>query len=247
MNILTPVRYHLWQNKRALFIFYGIIYVIYAMAVVATLTISSISGPVSMSGIEFASMIFIFILGLSSFSESFGMFLQNGMSRRTLFISTAYSFVIVAAIMAAVDSINGLLANFAFKYQGMFLQTYHPRYGETAGSALQVFEGLLWYLFLYSLLAMIGLFIGTLYYRMDKRQKILVSVGVPTLALVFLPLFNRIVTNGALFSAIGNFLYFVQGFESGHNPYYAMTTYILSFAFFGCLSFLLMRRAVVRN
>jgi len=248
MSILTAVKYQIGDSKRSLLIYYGIIYAIYTITIIATrVTNDMSSGSFTISGIELSSMIFIFVLGLNYFSESFGMFLQNGISRKTLFKSLAISIVPIAAFMAIVDSINTVLANLLINYEGMYTQFYHPRYTEAAGSGLQFFEGLLWYLTAYAMVAMIGFFITTLYYRMDRLQKLLISIGVPVTLVVILPIVDSIFTKGAILRGIGGFFNFAWGYQAGFNPYYSMVTCTLFFALFAGLTYLLIRRAVVKN
>lgn len=244
MNLKTGVKYQLWEAKRSLIIFYGIIYVIYIFSITAARAFSSVT--VTFGGIELSSIIFLFVLGLNLFSESFRMFLQNGLSRRTLFFSLVLSILPISAFMATVDSINGLVANLLVNYDGIYLQMYGLRYGTGIGLQ-QTIEGLFWYTTAYAMVAMLGLLITTLYYRLNKMGKLLISIGLPVTFVVILPLIDRTFTRGAIFKGIFNFLTFAWGFQNGFNPYYSMITSTLFFALFGCLTYLLMRRAVVRQ
>lgn len=245
MNIQTAVKYRIWDSKRPLMIYYGIIYAILALVVITTITVSNAS--ISIGGIEFSSMIFIFIFGLNSFKETFRMFLQNGLSRMTLFKSFALGIIPIVALMAAVDSINSLWVSLAINYDSMFSQFYSPRYAGAAGNAVQYIEGFLWYLFAYAMVAMLGLFITTLYYRMDKIQKLVVSIGTPVLFIFVLPMVDANFTNGAIYKGIAEFFAFAWGYTNGFNPYYSMITCAVFFALFGGFAYLLMRKAVVHN
>lgn len=244
MNLKTGVKYQLWEGKRSLIIFYGIIYAIYTLAIVATKTFSP--ETLGISGIELSSMIFLFILGLNLFSESFRMFLQNGLSRKTLFFSLVLSILPIAAFMAIVDSINGVVASLLVDYEGMYLQIYGLRYGTGIG-VLQTIEGLFWYITAYAMVAMLGLLITMIYYRLNKMGKLLISIGFPVTFVVILPFIDSTFTNGAIFKGIYNFFAFAWGFQNGLNPYYSMITCTLFFALFGGLAYLLMRKAVVRQ
>jgi len=244
MKFSAAVKYQMWDSRHPLMIFYGIIYAIYALTIVLA---TSSSVDVRMSGIELSSMIFIFVFGLNFFKESFQMFLQNGVSRSTVFKAMAVAIIPVAAFMAIIDTVNNALANLAANYEGMYLQLYHLRYSGAFGGGVQYIEGLLWYLTAYAMMGMLGLFITTLYYRMSKKLKLLVSIGVPVTLFVVLPVVERSFTNGAIFRGIGNFFAFAWGYENGYNPYFSMVTCTLFAALFAGLSWLLIRRAVVKE
>lgn len=243
MRLQTAVKYNVWKTKRALLIFYGIIYGLFILAGITALTDGADS--FSVSGLESASVIFIFILGLNFFSESFSMFMQNGISRRTMFFSYILSFIPLAALMALWDSVNGSIAGAFINYEGMFSQLYQLRY-DGAGWQL-FFEGLLWYMFAYGMFIALGLLITVLYYRMDKGQKLLVSIGVPVGLFVALPMIDNLLVDGAIFGALGRFFTFAMGFQNGVNPYYPMATFVLAFAIFAGLAYALIRKAVVRG
>lgn len=243
MNLKAAVKYQLWESKNSLIIFYGIISAIYALALTSIALSSNTS--IRISGFELSSMIFIFVFGLNLFTDTFMMFLQNGISRGTLYKSLLATIVPVAAFMAAIDSINSNLANLVADYQSMFSQLYHLRYSQ--GGGWQFLEGLLWYLTAYAMVGMIGLFITTLYYRMGKKLKLLVSIGVPVLLVIVLPAVDTNFTNGAIFGAIAKFFAFAWGYQNGFNPYYSMVTCTVIAALFAGLTWLLVRKATIKD
>lgn len=247
MNIKTAVKYQIHGFKKPLLIYYFIIYVVFILAAVSANSANRRGAFVSLGGIEVSSMIFIFISGLNSFRETFKMFLQNGLSRKTLFISFAYSIISISAIMAFIDSINGVLARIFSIYQSAFIQFYWMRYSESSNRVLKFIEGFLWYIFTYAMLAMIGYFITVLYYRMNKALKLLVSIGVPFLFLIIIPMIDSNVTGGVISKGITNFFSFAWGYKNGFNPYFSMVTCTIIFALFGGLSYLLIRKAVVKE
>jgi len=247
MNIKAAVKYRLWDTKRPLLIFYSIIYTIMAASIIAVTNLGD--HVLSFSGFEFASMIFIFVLELNSFKEPFLMFLQNGLSRKTLFQSFVISIVPVSGLLAVIDSLNGLVMNEFMNYESIFLQFYNIRYSSCLGNVglAQFFEGMLWYLTAYAMLAMVGLFITTLNYRMNRKQRLLFFIGVPVLFVYVIPLVDRTITNGAIYRGIGEFFAFAWGYTNGYIPYYSMVTCALFFVLFGGLTYLLTRKAVANT
>ena len=59
------------------------------------------------NGLELNSMIYVGILGVFGFKEDFKMLIQNGFTRKYIFLATLSLFAFTSAIMAAVDTIVG--------------------------------------------------------------------------------------------------------------------------------------------
>ena len=94
---------------------------------------------------------------------------------------------------------------------------------------------------------MFGYFITTLYYRLNKAGKIAVSISVPGILIVGLPIFDAVVTGGMIYRAFWRFVAFALGLLSGPNPYYAMVSSLLAVALFAAFSWMLVRRAVIKD
>jgi hypothetical protein len=247
MNIKTAVKYQIYEFKKPFLIYYFIIYMIFALFFLSTSPLIRNGADVNLGGMEAASMIFIFVSGLNSFKETFRMFIQNGLSRKTLFISFVCGIIPISAFMALIDSINGVLAGMVSNYQTAYMQFYGQRYAGSSNGILQLVEGFLWSIFAYAMLAMTGYFITTLYYRMNKGLKFIVSIGVPAFFFIILPIIDTNFTDGVISKGITNFFSFAWGYKNGFNPYFSMVTCTLIFALFGGLSYLLIRKAVVKE
>lgn len=109
------------------------------------------------------------------------------------------------------------------------------------------FEKLLFTICLYAAVSMIGYFITALYYRMGKGAKIAVSVGVPAGLLIMLPIVDASLFHGKIGRTIGRLTSFAFGYSNKANPYYGMVTLLLIFAVFSALSWLLVRKAVIKD
>jgi len=131
-------------------------------------------------------------------------------------------------------------------YKSVFLQLYGSSYLHAGGAAVY-FDGLLWSITSYLCAAMTGYLITTLYYRMSKAVKITFSIGVPAMFFIVLPYIDGTLANGVIFQAIGSFFAFVNGFSNGFNPYYAVVSGALCFLLLSGLSYLLVRRAVIKD
>lgn len=245
MKFNAALKYQLYGMKRPLIIYYIIIYCLYILMLVQQAAMKGTGGGFSSSGMESATLIFLFVIGLNSFKGTFQLFLANGVSRRTMFKSYIASLLPVAAGMAIIDSLNGLLLSSFGNYNSMFHSLYQMRY-KAGTTPAEFMEGLLWLFAFYMFITMAGFLITTLYYRMNKPVKLLVSIGVPVFFFIVLPYIDTFVFNGHIFEAIGYIFAKAGGFLDGYNPYIAVLSCVISFAVFGGLSFLAMRKATVK-
>jgi len=81
MNSKAAVKYRFYDYWKALLIFYIVIAAsLVFMFVFSALTRDNPEFRGSVQGLEIASVIFLFVLGLNSFKDVFMMFMQNGIS-----------------------------------------------------------------------------------------------------------------------------------------------------------------------
>jgi hypothetical protein len=212
---------------------------------------STVSGQIG--SMEMATVIFLFILGLCSFKEPFGLMIQNGISRRTMFAARLLTTLTIAILMAIIDKV--LLVLFKFYAttnsdkvycSSLYEQLYSNGFTSGMGSfslhvSIFVFDFLL-YLFIMS----IGYFITLLFYCLNKAGQIAVGAGVPVSLWIVLPLYDSAVTNGKIFHAIGKFFDFAFGL-SAHQPSNANITSVLGFILMSGISWLLIRRVPVKE
>ena len=247
MNLKVTIKYQLSEYKKPVIIFYFVI--ICVITLMFTLTRCFDSTTSKFGGMEMSSIIFLFVMGLNSFKESFRMHLQNGVSRKTMVIGKMISAVVVCVGMAFIDRIIALIgqwvasSNEKLIYQGILEQLYTR---SNIGSVQTQLEGFLFNICIYLAVFTIGYFITIAYYRMNNALKIAVSVGVPAGLFIILPIVDVSITGGRISKALSSMLDFAFGFSKG-NPYYAMVTGILMFAVFNGLSWLMVRKAVDKN
>lgn len=250
MKYKKSLKYNLSGTLRPVVIFYIIIALILLFSLFGLITITNGSSNSSMSGMELSTAIFIFVLGLNSFKESVLMMIQNGVSRKTFFLSSIASFVILCFIMSAIDRVISLLAKFAVSfsdqvsYSSLFENMYQSKIAGMSGAAVNL-ESFLLSLCLYLAMATVGFFITISYYRMNKSLKVAVSVGVPVGVSVVLPLVDQI-AKGSISKAMMRALDFAMGFSS-QRPFHAMATFLLTFVIFSGLSWLMVRKVTVRS
>lgn len=254
-NVQKVIKFQLAEYKLAIIIFYiasfGMISMI-AMSVAKP----SVSGngieESTISGFEVGTVIFLFILALSTFSESFKMMLQNGIARKTMFKGFLITTLILSVGMTIINEIilfAGDLLSSSHKniiLNGLFQQIYGTRYVQSSGGTQMAIEGMLFLICLLAASMAIGYLITTIFYRINAYAKVAVAVSVPVLGIVVLPILDYFLTGGAILSAIGEFILFSFGIKNGHNPYYGMASLIIAYGLFTALSWVIVRRAVIK-
>ena len=102
MDIKATTKYQINEYIKSIKIFYLVVILVIALFGVLINTSAS-SNFRSTGGIEGSAMIFLFILGLNSFKETFLMMLQNGTTRKSMFIGRLLTISVTSVFMAVVD------------------------------------------------------------------------------------------------------------------------------------------------
>lgn len=242
MNIQAALKYRLYDSKKSIIIFYTVILCLLFLLFASTITIDTSTG--SANGLETATAFFLFVFGLNSFKEAFRLFMQNGISRRTIYVSQLLTALIVCAGMSFIDNVillvnkSILAVDKKLSYMGIFEFIYGKQSSDIATTLLS----LLFCFSIYSAFLSLGYLITTLYYRMNKGQKVAVSIGVPVLLYVILPLLDLIIFKGALSSAFKELVMIAFG-----SPAKAILSSIILSVVFSCFSWLLIKRAVIKE
>ncbi len=177
---------------------------------------------ISSSGFDFAILICAMIMSISSVNEGVPMMLQNGISRRTLYVSKLGWTVVFSALFAvAFNVINfvvcGLFAIFGYGdsyiIESVFTELYCP--GNPVLS-VENFHICLLLLFT-SLLFMValGTFIGLISNRLGKFGKVALFAGIPCVTFIVLPILDTIFFNEQLMYRIAKFIADAFGILTG--------------------------------
>jgi len=259
MKLKSTVKYQIIDMEKPVCIFYFILLCILvfgftvsgARFVISQNIISTTSGA-RISGMELASVVFLFVCGLNSFKEFFRMFMQNGISRKTIFVSRFITILAVCTGMAVIDKgillLGKLITSNSTRlvYTGLFEMIYAVRADRISTLHMHI-DGFFFNLCLYLAAMTIGYFITIAFYRMNRVAKITVAVGVPMVLLNGLPILDAALLHGTVLRALANAATFAFGFQNGGNPYFGMVTLLLIATVFSCLSWLMVRRAVVKD
>lgn len=145
--------------------------------------------------------------------------------------------------MAFVDSLMTALFSALFSYQGI-LGLIYGRAMEAGFTGFLLQIGWLFCLYLFALL--LGYLITTLYYRMGSRLKVLVSVSVPVLLALVLPLMDAELFQGRISQALLAALKAVFGLQNGANPFLGMLFLLICCAACGICARGLQRKAILK-
>ena len=248
MNLRPILRYQLRQFYDLFSVYYPIIY-LYIFSGLAEKYARSDSG-FSFSGMEVLTILVCFVAGIILFKGAFRFFTSCGVSRRRLFCGLTAAIAVTAATVSLLDMINVAVFSNFIEYRTLYVsQVFGDLLAARARGASTaipltfalLLKNWLWCLLADFALAMLGFFIGVLYSRMNKPVKILVSVGVPAVCIIFLPRFDATVTHGA----IGRFVSaaWAQWTQWGLNPGLDLLTRLLLVAVLASLIWLLLRKA----
>ncbi len=202
------------------------------------------NGVVSFGGIDFATAIFLFVVGLNSFKELYFFLTQNGISRKTLFVSRLLAFAATAAGMAVIDRLVSLVLAYTASLEvGITVSSvFNQIYNITGITAMS----LLYSILLNMLALMAGYFLTILFYRLNKLGKVAVGAGVPVFFMIVLPVFDTFVTHNQISRAIQRVMYAIFQPMLVH-PWYAALIFAVGTALLALFSWLLMRRAIVKK
>ncbi len=247
MNVKAAYRYQLSEYKNSVMIYYLIVVLV---IVFLGVTVSTSEGSFfnSTGGIEMSSVIFLFVVGLNSFKETFLMLLQNGVSRKSLFFGRLASVGLLCTGMMVIDRImvtviTGVIGeNESFRVAGLYEEFFYERTKELSPLLMNL-EAVLFTVCVYMAAFALGYFITTAYYRMNKALKFAISVGLPVSIFAVLPIVDSTITKGR----ISRFFGYVFGSVLGLNkdqPYNFVVASLVATALLLTFSWLLIRTAV---
>ena len=194
----------------------------------------------SFNGYSIAVGMFGLVLGMVGLRENQRVLNQNGVSRRSAFLADVAALAVAAVLVAAgVTVIMGAYQT-VLGGQGRLLITdlYQVIYeGPSAGAGIGgLVRGAIFSAAVGWMLAALGQFCSALYWRLNKFWTILISVTVPLISWFGTPSAGRAAVEAL--AAFGQFL--------AASPWNAAAVLLAMGAAFFALSWLLLRRAMIR-
>lgn len=240
MKVKASFRYMVQDTLGSVAWFYGIFLALYLLTFIL---VATKGGSGAFNGAEIASAIFLFVMGLNSFKEYFGMLLQNGVSRKTMFAARLLAFGAISLLMAVLNLLFlAVLPLLPSIDKGFSLFSLAYNVSGPSGVVL----GLLFNFALHLLFLLVGFCLTTLFYRLNKAGKVAVGAGVPVLLTIVLPAIDTLLFKNAVGRFVGRSLVAALGLKT-NQPLVAVLSFLVLSAVFGLFSWLLVRRAIVRS
>ncbi|MBZ9686658.1 hypothetical protein G9F72_010000 [Clostridium estertheticum] len=248
MKSYKLVRYNIKSSLKPIIIYYCIIIAVITSAIILT----KISGGNGYSsGLEFSSMIFLFVIGLNFFKENFYFAQANNISREDYFKSVAIAILEVTLGMSIFD----VIINRVYNLFQMCPTLYDMSYNNFTGAPLNIevwiqsnsigtLFGTVTFLFTFYMAAFaIGLLITLIYYKCNKTMKIFVSLS----PLAIVAIYGKLAVDYPEFGE--KVLIFIDNILgiSTKNSYMAVSTFIGLFILSMFFVYILVRKAVVKR
>lgn len=123
-KLKSVIQYECVTSFKYIWVFYGIQY---AVVLLMVLLINTITGNqyASVDCLEMNSFIYVGILGALGFNDDFKTLIQNGFTRKYIFIATFSMFCFISGIMALMDTVLGnLLHHVDHRYDSIYGALY---------------------------------------------------------------------------------------------------------------------------
>lgn len=238
MKLKKVSKYMLSEMKNSILIFYLVI-----LFITIFFSVSASDGNTSFNGMEMASSIFLFVLGLNSFKTNYLFLLSNGIPRRTQFRGFFLAAISVAAGIAVINRIFEALFTRVINYNNMFDMIYKQVTQSPVNSTISI----LWSITVSMFAITLGYFITLAYYRMAKTLKIIISIGVPAFFFVILPYFAFKWSSIETINRVESTIRTLFGVNGEYRPMNAVVTFLVLTVVLSALSYLLIRKAPVKE
>lgn len=181
--------------------------------------------------LETNTIIYMGVLGNLGYSEDFRMLIQNGFTRKYIFLGACAMFGMMSAIMSLADALLGkLMCDGWFSYHSMFELVYGREYN--------FFLNWLWLFLFYMTVCFLAYFIALLINKFGKRVALYFLIAVGVICGVGIPAAFRLGGSEQAAEEAVEFIKKAVGIlENGAvNPGYAFLTFLVIMGVFctGC-------------
>lgn len=240
-KLKTIIRYECVTSFKYIWIFYGIQYaIVLLLTLIIGFAIGADPGGIRMSSLEMNTLIYVGILGLLGFHEDFKMLIQNGFTRRYIFIATITMFCFISGIMAFVDTLVGNIL--AGRVLSRFNNGYSSLYGSIYGND-NIFMNWLWLFLLYVAVCCLLYLAVLVINQAGKVGSICIGAALCGVVILILALFSYVFTQETE-ERILEFLMKAMGFMPDGTVNYLcpVLTLLILIAGFGLGAYAVVRR-----
>ena len=180
-KLKSAVLYECSTKIKAIGLFYLIEYLVTAL-IFAIVTICTKGNEIGSNALELNSIIFVSVVGVLGYKEDFKALIQNGYTRKYIFLATVCMFIFMCGTMALIDTIIGNTIHY-------FNDHYFTMFGGLYGYG-NPFLNWLWLTVLYLMFCSL-FYLGVLVInKTGKIISLLIGVGLIGLILLVIALFQ---------------------------------------------------------
>lgn len=238
-NLKSIIQYECMTSFKYIWIYYAIQYALIGFIVIIIGLIMGSFENVGTNCLEINTLIYIGILGVLGFKDDFKMLIQNGFTRKYIFIATISMFCFIAGTMAFIDTAAGNLLHH-------INSSYSSLYGSLYGYD-NVFMNWLWLFLLYVIFCCLMYLIILVINKAGKAASIYLGIVCGGIVLLIIALFRYVFT-GEMISNILEFFMKAMGFMADGTVSYifpALTLFVLA-AVLGTGSYAIIRRTELK-
>ncbi len=234
-------------------IYYAIFILVLALLVFSS---RSSGGNMSSSGLEFSTLIFLFVAGLNSFRSYFYFSQGVSVARKTFVKGLIAGILPVTMLMSVIDVALNRIYNLFVPSPTMFDMLY-TAYRDTGMMDYRTLEFIwkqsneiyillstfAWQFALYTFVCLVGLLITLIYYRSNKWMRVVVSIS-PVFFFMLMRSLSNYLTDFS--GSIISFMDKAFGY-SNMNPYMAVITFLVAGGILSSFIYLLTRKAEIKE
>lgn len=205
---------------------------------------------VTMNGMNVMTMMFMLVLGMCTFTESFQFLVQNGVSRKHILAGKLLCFAAGAGMCGVADALLSVgdqkLREWGLtKFGGEILPLFYQEFLDRLPYAMNILISAAVLSVVYALVAGVGYAVAIIWYRLNKTGRIALVLGVPVVQFVY-PIADYFLFDGKSMSAIANTILKLSGIADG-NPIYGLLSGIAGLVILAGFSALLIKRTMIRR
>lgn len=234
-KLKTIIQYECTTSFKYIWIFYAIQYAIAALITVIIAISTGSFEAVGIGSLEMNTLIYVGILGVLGYKEDFKMLIQNGFTRKYIFLATFSLFIFISGIMSLVDTIAGNVFHHIWS-------DYSSLYGGMYGYD-NIFANWIW-LFLINLLVCVLFYFGILVInKIGKTFSIYLGVILGGFGLLIVALFQFVLPNELIHNLVETALKIMGFMSDGTNRIiYPILALLLFVWVLGICSYHIIRR-----
>lgn len=238
-DLKSIIQYECVTSFKYIWIFYAIQYALVGFITIIIGLVMGTFEDVGTNCLEINTLIYVGILGVLGFKDDFKMLIQNGFTRKYIFIATIAMFCFISGTMALVDTIVG---NLIHHINNSYSSVYGGIYNYD-----NIFMNWIWLFLLYVAFCCLLYLIILIINKAGKNVSIYLGIVLGGVILLIVALFRYVFT-GETISNILEFLMKAMGFMTDGTINYlfpALTLFALV-AILGAGSYAVIRRTELK-